>query len=235
MDKPNLHYQHLAAWSGLAMLLLYGLCWGALAHGAPPVAPDATGEALAAFYAAHHLGILLGMSLAAVAGTLWMVWSAQVTIIMNRMEGAIPVLGLIQLSGGILTAWIVIFCPVLWAAAAFRTDLDPALVRLLSDLGFLVFNLTYMPTTLQAIATGLAGLADRSATPVFPRWVCHTVIWCGLANLPVTLVAFFTTGPFAWNGWINFPLPALAFYVWGITLSRYMICDARQRLASIAT
>lgn len=144
-------------------------------------------------------------------------------------------LSLIQLSGGVLTTWVVISCPVFWATAAFRPDLSPDIIRMLDDLGFLVFNLTYMPTTLQAVATGLAGLAECSAAPVFPRWACYLVIIAGIANLPVTLVPFFLKGPLAWNGWFNFPVPGAAFYIWGVIISIYMLKNARQRRQETAT
>ena len=87
-------------------------------------------------------------------------------------------LTIIQLIGGILTAWVVMFCPAIWAAAAFRSDIDPNLVRTLNDLGFFLFNITYAVTSVQAIAAGLVGpLADKSARPVFPRWVSGWAIF----------------------------------------------------------
>ena len=73
------------------------------------------------------------------------------------------------------------FCPAIWAAAAFRSDIDPNLVRTLNDLGFFLFNITYAVTSVQAIAAGLVGLADKSARPVFPRWVSGWAIFTGVS------------------------------------------------------
>jgi hypothetical protein len=75
---------------------------------------------------------------------------------------------------------------------------------MLNDLGFILFNLTYSITSVQAIAAGLVGLADKSATPVFPRWVSWWAIFTGLSFIPITAMPFFKTGPLAWNGLITF-------------------------------
>ena len=69
----------------------------------------------------------------AVSDFLWIPWTAQLTVVMWRIEGSSPVLTIIQLIGGILTAWVVMFCPAIWATAAFRSDIDPNLVRTLND------------------------------------------------------------------------------------------------------
>jgi hypothetical protein len=85
---------------------------------------------------------------------------------MWRIEGSSPVLTIIQLIGGTITAWVVMFGPAIWATAAFRPEIDPSTVRTLNDLGFILFNITYAATSVQAVAAGLVGLADKSARPV---------------------------------------------------------------------
>ena len=137
--------------------------------------------------------------MAALVAVLWIPWTAQLTVVMRRIEGSSPVLTIIQLIGGILTAWVVMFCPAIWAAAAFRSDIDPNLVRTLNDLGFFLFNITYAVTSVQAIAAGLVGLADKSARPVFPRWVSGWAIFTGVSFVPLTAMPFFKTGPLAWK------------------------------------
>jgi len=82
--------------------------------------------------------------------------------------------------------------------------IDPNAIRTLNDLGFILFNITYAVTSVQAIAAGLVGLADKSPLPVFPRWVCCWAIFTGLSFVPLTAMPFFKTGPLAWNGAISF-------------------------------
>jgi hypothetical protein len=231
-NTVSLKYQLAASYGGFVIMVLYALCWGVLGHGAPPVSPNLSAAALAAFYSLHNGPILLGMTLAAVVGGLWIPWTAQLTLIMLRIEGKAPLLTIIQLIGGILTAWVLVSCPAIWATAAFRPDLDPATIRMLSDLGFIIFNITFMPTTFQAVAAGLVGLAEAGKAPVFPRWVCYVAIAAGLSNLSVTLVTLFKTGPLAWDGGFNFYVPGGAFYLWGLTMTWFMVKDAHSRLAA---
>jgi hypothetical protein len=67
--------------------------------------------------------------MAALIGVLWIPRTTQLTVVMWRIEGSSPVLTIVQLIGGILTAWVVMFCPAIWAAAAFRPEVDPNLIR----------------------------------------------------------------------------------------------------------
>src|SRR5208283_2409110 len=113
--KINLKYQLASAWSGFALLVLYALSWGLIGHGAPPVSPNLNVGDLAAYYQQYNERILIGMTLAAVAGGLWISWTGQLTIVMLRIEISPPILTIIQFTGGILTAWILVSCPVFWA------------------------------------------------------------------------------------------------------------------------
>jgi hypothetical protein len=149
---------------------------------------------------------------------------------MLRIEGSSPVLTIIQLIGGVLTAWVVMFCPAIWAAAAFRPQIDANIVRMLNDLGFVVFNVTYAGTSVQAIAAGLVGLADKSSIPVFPRWVSCWAIFTGLSFLPITAMPFFKTGPLAWNGAITFWALFGTYFIWTASMGVYMAKDASRRL-----
>src|SRR5260370_25628611 len=204
ITKQSLKYQLRAAQCGFAFELLYTIFWGWMAHNLPPASPNLSAQEIATHFALHHNAILFGNSMAALVAVLWIPWTAQLTVVMRRIEGSSPVLTIIQLIGGILTAWVVMFCPAIWAAAAFRPDIDPNLVRALNDLGFFLFNITYAVTSVQAVAAGLVGLADKSAHRVFPRWVSGWAIFTGISFVPLTAMPFFKTGPLAWNGAVSF-------------------------------
>jgi len=60
-------------------------------HNLPPASPSLSAQALATHFTLHHNAILLGNSLAALAGALWIPWTAQLTIVMWRIEGSSPV------------------------------------------------------------------------------------------------------------------------------------------------
>ena len=96
---------------------------------------------LAALFAQHHNSILFGNSMAALIGVLWIPWTAQLAVVMWQIEGSSPVLTIVQVIGGALTAWVFVFCPAAWAVAAFRPEIDPNTVRTLNDLGFMATKL----------------------------------------------------------------------------------------------
>jgi hypothetical protein len=228
--KENLKYQVLAAQCGFAFEILFTIFWAWMARNLPPASPNLSAPDLAAIFVQHHNAILLGNSMAALVAVLWIPWTAQLTIVMWRIEGSSPVLTIIQLIGGALTAWVLMFCPAIWAVAAFRPEADPNTVRTLNDLGFILFNITYAVTSVQAIAAGLAGLADKSARPVFPRWVSGWAIFAGLSFIPLTAMPFFKTGPLAWNGALSFWTLFGTYFIWTASMGVCMAKDASRRL-----
>lgn len=229
-NRQSLRYQLIAAQCGFAFEILFTICWGWLGHNLPPASPALSGPDLAAHYALHHDAILFGQSMAALVAVLWIPWTAQLTVVTWRIEGASPVLAIIQLIGGALTAWVLMFCPAIWAVAAFRPEIDPNTIRMLNDLGFILFNITYAVTSVQAIAAGLAGLADKSPHRVFPRWVSCWAIFAGLSFIPLTAMPFFKTGPLAWNGIISFWTLFGTYFIWTASMGVCMAKDASRGL-----
>jgi hypothetical protein len=228
--RQSLKYQLLAAQSGFAFEILYSVFWGWFGHNLPPASPNLSGPDLAAYFALHHNAILFGNTMAALIGVLWILWTAQLTVVMWRIEGSSPVLTIIQLIGGALTAWVLMFCPAIWAVAAFRPDIEPNTIRMLNDLGFILFNITYAVTSVQAIAAWLVGLADRGAIRVFPRWVCYWAIFAGLSFIPISAMPFYKTGPLAWNGVITFWALFGTYFIWTASMGVCMAKDASRRL-----
>jgi hypothetical protein len=228
--KQNLRFQLLAAECGFAFEILFTVFWGWFGHNLPPASPNLTASQLAAHYAFHHNAILFGNSMAALVAVLWIPWTAQLTIVLWRIEGSNPVLTVIELIGGVLTAWVLMFCPAIWAAAAFRTGVDANAVLSLNDVGFILFNITYAVTSVQAIAAGIVGLADGNERPVFPRWVCAWAIFTGISFVPLTAMPFFKTGPLAWNGTISFWALFGVYFLWTASMGFCMVRDGARRL-----
>ncbi len=221
----------MAAFCGMLFDLCYGGSWAVLGHNLPPASPALSAPDLAAFYLQHHNDILLGNAFACLFGAMWMPWTAQLSLTMLRIEGKHPILTVIQVIGGGITSWAFIFCPAIWAAAAYRPDTNPQIIQALNDVGFFLFNLTYSATSLQALTAGIVGLTDRSASPVFPRWVSIWAICTGLIFVPITAMPFSKTGPFAWNGLVTFWIGFAAFFIWSATMGGSMIRDIRRRRA----
>ncbi|HVN91055.1 MAG TPA: hypothetical protein VMT61_14675 [Candidatus Binataceae bacterium] len=232
-DRQKLEWQLRAAKCGFLFEAMFTIFWGFFAHNLPPVSPALSASDLADYYMAHRGSIMFGNLMAAGVSFLWIPWTAQLTVVMRKIEGSSPVLTIIQLSGGILTAWVLMFCPAIWAAAAFRTDAQPDTVRALSDVSFILFNTTYAVTSVQAIAAGIVGLADKSEHPVFSTRVSKWAIFTGFSFIPLTFMPFFTHGPFAWNGVICFWGLFGTYFGWTFSMGLSMIRDARRRLEEL--
>ena len=88
---------------------------------------------------------------------------------------------------------------------------------------------------MQAVAAGLVGLADKSARPVFPRWVSGWAIFAGISFVPLTVMPFFKTGPLAWNGAISFWALFGIYFFWTASMGICMARDASRKLREEGT
>ena len=64
------------------------------------------------------------------------------------------------------------------------------------------------------IIVGVATLSDQRERPIFPRWFGFFNLWVAVLFLPVSLLTFFKTGPFAWSGVFGWYLGLIAFGTW---------------------
>jgi len=229
-EKTSLKYQMISAWCGPAFLLTFIFFWGILGQNLPNPSPALSASDLATRYATHLNDIRLGFIVSLITVVLYMPWTSLLSAQMARIEGSFPVLSFLQLLGGGLTVMVVSFSAFFWVTAAFRPERDPALIQLLTDLGWLCIDLQYACTTLQMVAAALVGLADRNKTPLFPRWVCFLTIWCGLSFLPASLTGVLKTGPFAWNGMLSYYIPYFCWLCWYTVASIYMIKEVGRRM-----
>src|SRR5260370_38491841 len=121
-NKQNLRYQLIAAQCGFAFEALFTIFWGFFGHNLPPASPNLSAPDLAAHFAQYHNSILFGNSMAALVAFLWIPWTAQLTVVMRRIEGSSPVLTIIQVSGGVPSTWGVMVCSAIGATPDFSTD-----------------------------------------------------------------------------------------------------------------
>lgn len=232
-EKTSLKYQLICAWCGPAFVALFIFFWMHVAGNFPGPSPALDSSQLTARYLGDLDGMRLGFVASLVVITLYMPWTALLSAQMARIEGRYPVLAFLQLIGGGLTVMVVSFSAFFWVTALFRPERDPALFQLLNDLGWLCIETQYACTTLQMIAAALAGLADKSKVPLFPRWMCFLSIWCGLSFLPASLTGYLKTGPFAWDGMLSFYIPYACWLVWFAAASVFMIREVRRRMHAV--
>jgi hypothetical protein len=230
-DKLTYQVQRWTAWTGPVMVVTYLAFWIILGHNHPPPSSGLTGAQLVAdYYGSHRDDILLGMSLCAFSGILYLPWTVLLTVQMWRRE-KVPVLSLMQLTGGTLTAWLLAMCPAMWAwCARYATTpgVDPELVKSVHMVSWYIYDMTYMVTTVQLFGCGVFALLDRKLPAIFPRWAGWVAIWTGVCFLPLTLIPYFEDGPVALNGWWNFYVAFASWGVWFCSYSYFMFKDVKR-------
>jgi hypothetical protein len=188
---------------------------------------------MAAFYAHNLTGIRAGMLLGLYAGGLMFVWAAPVSIQMARIEkGPLFIISIMQYVSASVLGTFFILCSVIWSLAAFRTDVDPGMTRMLNDAGWLLFVLGIPEYLVQLITIAVVGLMDKRQHPFLPRWACFATLWVAFIGDGGGLACFFKSGPFAWTGIIGFYLPIALFVVWAMFLLLPFLVMAIKRQAA---
>jgi hypothetical protein len=221
--------QIICAWCGPAFVILYGLSWVVLGHNYPPPDPGMSAEQLVSlFYVKYRSQILLGQSLSTCLGMLYLPWTCQLTIQMWQREKT-PILALLQLTGGLLTAWVLVFCPAMWAwCAEFAGTVSPELTRAVHFIAWYTYDMTYMITTIEVVAICLFVFLDRKAPAIMPRWAAVLALFSGLSFLPLTFLPYFKSGPFAINGYWSFHVAFITYGLFTGIIGYYMVQDLKR-------
>ncbi|EHB59269.1 hypothetical protein MycrhDRAFT_1705 [Mycolicibacterium rhodesiae JS60] len=188
----------------------------------PPPGQDLDAAAITEYFQTHGTAIRIGMVLMVVGAPCYYTWSVALSKIISRMEGPMGPLSMTELVGGLMTALVTAVPAVVWQTATFRAESrSPETVQTLYDFGWLFFDLTFMFSFLQSVALGIAILIDRRAEPLFPRWVAYVCFLTAAVYIPLSLVPFVRTGPFAWHGVLNFWAVFVMFFVLIAVLTPY--------------
>jgi hypothetical protein len=221
--------QAWCAWSGAAFVIFYGFTWVILGHNYPPPDPKFTGaELVANFYFPHRDTILLGQSLSTFFGMFYLTWSCQLTVQMWKREKT-PILSLLNLTGGLLTAWVLSFGPVLWVwCAEMAGTADPELIKAVHFIGWYTYDMTYMITTIQSFAIALFIFLDKKKPAIMPRWTAYLSIFTGVSFLPLTFLPYFKEGIFALNGYWSYHVAFISYGLFTFVVSYYMAKDLKR-------
>ena len=213
----------LSAWSG-AVYATLGLAFWAVVAGflpAPHESLDAAG--IKAFFLADETRIRVGMVGYMFIATLYLPWSVVIAKLMQRIEGPYGLLNRIEFFGGIATVFTTLFSGVMWLTASFRTgERSPQDIQLLSDAGWFIFDMTFVVTLIQMVALGTAIISDRRATPYFPKWLGWFCYLMAFTFVPLVVMPFLKTGPFAWDGLFNYWIALGAFFAFIYTMTYYV-------------
>jgi len=222
-DKTTYQIQRWACWSGPVMVVSYLIFWIILGHNYPPPSVAQSGADLVKNYYVPYRGdILLGMSLCAFSGLLYLPWSVLLTTQMWRRE-KVPVLSLLQLMGGALTAWVLVLSPAMWAWCAKYAGtpgVDGELIKSVHMVSWYIYDMTYAITTMQLIGCGMFALLDKKTPAIFPRWCGWAALWAGFTFFPLTFLPYFDEGPLSFSGGWNF---FVVFVSWGVWFTSYSV------------
>ncbi|CQD18018.1 hypothetical protein BN1232_04088 [Mycobacterium lentiflavum] len=209
---------------GIALVLVG---WMVLAGFLPPPAPDLSTQQVAELWSDHTNAKRLGMVMCVWGGALYVPFTVAVGLLLRRTEVGDRVLSTTQTALGTFGTVFFTLNFLILAVVAFRPARPSEITQQLHDLGFIMTFSPVAPFTLQYIGIGAAILLDRSATPVFPRWVAYANFWIGLLLVPACLIPFFKTGPLAWNGILSFWIPVAVFVAWFVVMFSAITAAAR--------
>lgn len=215
----------VAAWAGPVFLAALGLGFAGVAGFLPPPKESWSAVETQAWFTGNQDRIRVGMAIYLLFVGLYAVWSAAIARAIERIEGRRGLLAQCEFGGGVATTVVAAIAGVMWFAAAFRPEeRSPEDVQLLMDVGWLIFNTTFSVTAVQMLAIGAAVMLDRRRDPLFPKWITWIAIAFSTTFIPLLLIPFFETGPFAWDGLFNYYIALggaftfdaiVAFYLFG--------------------
>lgn len=209
--------QKWCLWSAPMAMLLFTLGFVVIGGLVPPPSPNLDADGVARFYQDNTNGIRLGLAMTMVAGALTAPFVAVITVQMRRIEGPGSPLALTQLGTGMLGVLLFALPVMVLQAAAFRPDRDPEVMLAIHDIGWIMLIGTYCCVFVQCIVVGACILLDHVGA-VWPRWLAYFNFWVALMFLPGSLLYFFKTGPFAWDGVFVWWIPLSVFFGWFVVM-----------------
>jgi hypothetical protein len=200
-------------WSAVVLVAALALAQGYLMHFIPGISPDATAEQVRDHFIERKGEIRLGAVIQIIAWSFWATWGIVITTFMRRMERGYPFLtyASIALVGGGSVFFLLI--PMTWAVCAFRPEtMDPQILQFANDWVWFDWLFTWPPFTIWFLVIAWAIFCDHNVPTIYPRWVAWFNVWCGFLIFPAALIAFFHTGPFAYDGIGAFWFPVFVFF-----------------------
>ena len=185
----------------------------------PVPQPSDDAAAVAEMYDSDRTAIRIGLALTIFCATWLAPFVGIISAQMRRIEGRTAPLAYAQLAMGALLILEFVYPMMMLQVAAYREERPAELVQTINDLGWMLFIGVVSTVFIQFVLIALAIFQDDREDPVFPRWVGYFNIWTAAMMLPGSVLPFFKTGPFAWNGLIDFWLVASAFTTWLVVMS----------------
>lgn len=220
----NIHFVRWLISSGFIFLafLLIGLL---IAGFIPPVSPSLSVEALAKHYSDNSVGIRLFGFLLVCCAPLYITFSIAIASYMRRASASFEMIAA-QIGMSILGGVTFLIAGIAFVVSGFRVEEFSLATFALNDFAWIVILLPWPSFLIQNFIIGLAIIKDPREQTSIPQWVAYINFWIAVSFVPSTLLCFFKTGPFAWNGLLVFWLAASVFGLWFLVMGFYLYREA---------
>ena len=223
--------QMLAMWCGPLTIALFTVGLWFVAGLVPPPPPTDSAQQIARMYQEHSGSIRTGMIMLMLGSALIGPFTAEISTQMRRIQPSHSPLATIQYGMGVAGIFVILLPAMTMQVAAFRPDRNPDIILALNDAAWLPFLGIFSLFVVQCAAIAICILQDSNKT-VFPRWVGYFNVWAALLLAPATLIYYFKTGPFAWNGilvfWVGFAVLGAWFAVMSVALRNAILSQDDQ-------
>ena len=207
--KTENSLKKIAAWCGPIWVLGYIISFGFLGHNIPPPNMMAlSSHDLVSQYYGKFPEIGYGMIACCAVGLLYLPWTCLLASLLRDSKGQMGLLSLFELTGGLLTAWVLAWAPAMWATCSILAgQVDPDIIKFVHTATWIVYDCTFMITTTQYVGLGLYTVLNKEQK-MFPAWAGWLAIATGASFVTEVFIPFTTDGPFtvsgAWNYYIVF-------------------------------
>lgn len=207
--------QRLCTWSGILSVVVFFIGF-IVSDFIPPPSPSLTLSQVVEHYREHAGGIRVGMVVTMISGMFFLPMVGVISAQLKRIPGISPALTYAQIATGAAGSLFFFLAPIIFLVAAYRPDRPPELTYLMNDFAWIMAVLPWPPAFMQCLIIAFAILSDNGSTPIFPRWLSFFNFWVAVGFIPGSLLPFFKSGPFAWNGIFVFWLAGSVFGIWFI-------------------
>jgi hypothetical protein len=184
----------------------------------PLVPPEMTADALSAMFEDDRMRIKFGATLLGFSSMFYWSFAAAVATQLKRIEGRHSPMTRLEMVASNGTAMAIMFLAFLILSMTYRPDIEPTALQLANDFMWLVFVGLYPPGVMQNLAIGFAILSDKNEKKIYPRWVAFVNLWVAFLFLPGGYIAFFSEGPFSWDGILGFWPVGIGFFLWAVVM-----------------
>jgi hypothetical protein len=210
--------QRLCIWAGPLSLLcaMTGLGFTGFSL---PMSSELTPEQVAHFYVEHRAGIRMAGCAFLFCSAFMMIFAAAISAQLQRIEGEVTPWVFVQLMGGVMGNVPLALTGIIWTVAAFRPERPPEVLQAINDLAMFILELPAPTAAIQFLAIVFVVLGDRSAKPVFPKWVAYLNILVTILFLPgVAAGVLVDWKSMGWNGFLAYSMPAMGSSSWVILM-----------------